>query len=35
MIKRNLLLLGLSALISACGFQLRGTGDMPLEIPSS
>ena len=28
MIKRNLLLLGLSALISACGFQLRGTGDM-------
>lgn len=28
MIKRNLLLLGLSTLISACGFQLRGTGDM-------
>ena len=28
MIKRNLLLLALSALISACGFQLRGTGDM-------
>ncbi|MBF7730915.1 LPS-assembly lipoprotein LptE [Pseudomonas sp. N040] len=28
MMKRNLLLLGLSALISACGFQLRGTGDM-------
>lgn len=28
MITRNLLLLGLSALISACGFQLRGTGDM-------
>jgi len=28
MIKRNLLLIGLSALISACGFQLRGTGDM-------
>lgn len=27
MINRNLLLLCLSALISACGFQLRGTGD--------
>ena len=27
MIKRNLLLIGLSALISACGFQLRGTGE--------
>ena len=32
MIKRNLLLLGLSALISACGFQLRGTGDMQFSL---
>ena len=32
MIKRNLLLLGLSALISACGFQLRGTGDMQFDL---
>ncbi|WP_044872291.1 LPS assembly lipoprotein LptE [Pseudomonas sp. LFM046] len=27
MMKRNLLVLGLSALLSACGFQLRGTVD--------
>ena len=27
MMKRNLLVLGLAALLSACGFQLRGTGD--------
>lgn len=27
MIKRNLLLLSLATLLSACGFQLRGTGD--------
>ena len=27
MMKRNLLVLGLTALLSACGFQLRGTGD--------
>ncbi len=28
MFKRNLLLLAMSTLITACGFQLRGTGDM-------
>jgi len=28
MIKRNLMVIGLAALLSACGFQLRGTGDM-------
>ncbi|EXF42826.1 putative lipoprotein [Pseudomonas sp. BAY1663] len=28
MIKRNLVVLGLSLLLSACGFQLRGTGDV-------
>lgn len=27
MIKRNLLVIGLATLLSACGFQLRGTGD--------
>jgi LPS-assembly lipoprotein len=27
MIKRNLLVVGLAVLLSACGFQLRGTGD--------
>lgn len=27
MLKRNLLLVGLTLLLSACGFQLRGTGD--------
>ena len=26
MIKRNLLVMGLAVLLSACGFQLRGTG---------
>jgi LPS-assembly lipoprotein len=28
MFKRNLVVFGLAALLSACGFQLRGTGDM-------
>ena len=28
MMKRNLLLLGLATLLSACGFHLRGTGEM-------
>ena len=32
MIKRNLLLLALSALISACGFQLRGTGSAEFAV---
>jgi LPS-assembly lipoprotein len=32
MIKRNLLLLAISTLISACGFQLRGTGDMQFSL---
>lgn len=27
MMKRNLLVIGLAALLGACGFQLRGTGD--------
>lgn len=27
MMKRNLLVIGLATLLSACGFQLRGTGD--------
>ncbi|AYC34415.1 hypothetical protein D3880_19480 [Pseudomonas cavernae] len=27
MLKRNLMVVGLAALLSACGFQLRGTGD--------
>ncbi|MGH8353855.1 MAG: LPS assembly lipoprotein LptE [Pseudomonas sp.] len=27
MMKRNLMVVGLAALLSACGFQLRGTGD--------
>ncbi|RJG12112.1 hypothetical protein D3879_01955 [Pseudomonas cavernicola] len=27
MIKRNLMVVGLAALLSACGFQLRGTGE--------
>ncbi|MDO8695713.1 MAG: LPS assembly lipoprotein LptE [Pseudomonas sp.] len=27
MMKRNLMVLGLATLLSACGFQLRGTGD--------
>jgi len=28
MIKRNLMVIGLATLLSACGFQLRGSGDM-------
>jgi LPS-assembly lipoprotein len=32
MIKRNLLVMGLAVLLSACGFQLRGTGDNQLSI---
>ena len=29
MIKRNLLVMGLAVLLSACGFQLRGQIEMP------
>ena len=32
MIKRNLLVMGLAVLLSACGFQLRGLGDNQLSI---
>lgn len=32
MIKRNLLVMGLAVLLSACGFQLRGTGSTELAI---
>ena len=32
MIKRNLLVMGLAVLLSACGFQLRGTGTAALQI---
>lgn len=32
MIKRNLLVLGLAVMLSACGFQLRGTGTNELAI---
>ncbi|MGH8437126.1 MAG: LPS assembly lipoprotein LptE [Pseudomonas sp.] len=32
MIKRNLMVVGLAALLSACGFQLRGTGDTQFAI---
>jgi len=32
MIKRNLLVMGLAILLSACGFQLRGTGTNQLPI---
>jgi LPS-assembly lipoprotein len=32
MIKRNLLVIGLAVLLSACGFQLRGTGGNQLSI---
>ncbi len=32
MIKRNLLVIGLAALLSACGFQLRGTGDIEFAL---
>lgn len=32
MIKRNLLVMGLAVLLSACGFQLRGTGTTELAL---
>lgn len=32
MIKRNLLVMGLAVVLSACGFQLRGTGTTELSI---
>ncbi|WP_079226411.1 LPS assembly lipoprotein LptE [Pseudomonas putida] len=32
MIKRNLLVMGLAVLLSACGFQLRGTGTNELSV---
>jgi LPS-assembly lipoprotein len=32
MIKRNLLVMGLAVMLSACGFQLRGTGTNALSI---
>ena len=32
MIKRNLLVMGLAVLLSACGFQLRGTGTSELAL---
>ncbi|WP_426143929.1 LPS assembly lipoprotein LptE [Pseudomonas sp. DWP3-1-2] len=32
MIKRNLLVMGLAVLLSACGFQLRGTGSNEIAI---
>ena len=32
MIKRNLLVMGLAVLLSACGFQLRGTGTNQLTL---
>ncbi|MFZ5935810.1 hypothetical protein BGP84_21510 [Pseudomonas putida] len=32
MIKRNLLVMGLAVLLSACGFQLRGTGTNALSV---
>ncbi|MBC2655688.1 hypothetical protein H7A76_09585 [Pseudomonas sp. MSSRFD41] len=32
MIKRNLLVMGLALVLSACGFQLRGTGSQELSI---
>ncbi|MDD1013807.1 LPS assembly lipoprotein LptE [Pseudomonas rubra] len=32
MIKRNLLVMGLAVMLSACGFQLRGTGNSELAI---
>ncbi|BBH48235.1 LPS assembly lipoprotein LptE [Pseudomonas sp. KU43P] len=32
MIKRNLLVMGLAVLLSACGFQLRGTGTSELSV---
>ncbi|NQD93252.1 hypothetical protein HP532_11410 [Pseudomonas sp. CrR25] len=32
MMKRNLLVIGLAALLGACGFQLRGTGDVDFAL---
>lgn len=32
MIKRNLMVIGLATLLSACGFQLRGSGDMAFAL---
>ena len=32
MIKRNLLVMGLAVLLSACGFQLRGTGTTAMQL---
>ena len=32
MIKRNLLVMGLAVMLSACGFHLRGTGTNELAI---
>ncbi|WP_263144208.1 LPS assembly lipoprotein LptE [Pseudomonas sp. RIT-PI-AD] len=32
MMKRNLLVMGLAILLSACGFQLRGTGDVDFAL---
>ena len=32
MIKRNLLVIGLAVMLSACGFQLRGTGSTELSV---
>jgi len=32
MIKRNLLVMGLAVLLSACGFQLRGTGNSEIAL---
>ncbi len=32
MIKRNLLVIGLAGLLGACGFQLRGTGDVQFAL---
>lgn len=32
MMKRNLLVIGLAALLGACGFQLRGTGDVQFAL---
>ncbi|HBX56622.1 LPS assembly lipoprotein LptE [Pseudomonas sp. UBA2684] len=32
MMKRNLLIIGLATLLSACGFQLRGTGDVQFAL---
>jgi len=32
MIKRNLMVIGLATMLSACGFQLRGSGDMAFAL---